>query len=83
MIDTRILDNDMGAVLKLPLTGRGTIHGITISIDEVKLPEFDVGLLEMIAPDKGITRFTAHTEAHVSSIEDRAKFIDHYKKWMK
>ena len=35
MINTRILDNDMGAVNKVPLTGRGTIHGVTIELDMV------------------------------------------------
>ena len=33
MIATRIIDNDMGAVMKVPLTGVGTIHGLTMSID--------------------------------------------------
>jgi len=81
MISTRIIDNDMGAVLKVPLTGRGTIHGITIVIDAVKLPEFDMGLLEILAPDKGLTRFTAHVNEHITEYQD--KFIDCYKKWMK
>ena len=82
MISTRIIDNDMGAVLKVPLTGRGTVHGITIVIDAVKLPEFDIGLLEILSVDKGITRFTDHVEEHVS-VEHREKFIDCYTKWIK
>jgi hypothetical protein len=32
---TRIIDNDMGAVMKVPLTGRGTIHGFTMVLDFV------------------------------------------------
>jgi len=83
MIATRIIDNDMGAVLKVPLTGRGTIHGITIVIDAVKLPEFDISLLEILSVDKCIARFTTHVEEHISDIEDRVKFIDYYKKWVK
>ncbi len=30
MIESRIIDNDMGAVIKVPLTGRGTVHGFTM-----------------------------------------------------
>ena len=41
MIHTRILDNDMGAVMKVPLTGRGTIHGVTIELDIVVAQEKD------------------------------------------
>ena len=41
MIHTRILDNDMGAVNKVPLTGRGTIHGVTIELDIVVAQEKD------------------------------------------
>ena len=35
MIATRIIDNDMGAVMKVPLTGRGTVHGVTLVLDFV------------------------------------------------
>lgn len=35
MIATRIIDNDMGAVMKVPLTGVGTIHGLTLTLDFV------------------------------------------------
>ena len=41
MIKSRIIDNDMGKVLKVPLTGRGTIHGITVEIDVVVGQEKD------------------------------------------
>jgi hypothetical protein len=82
MISTRIIDNDMGAVMKVPLTGRGTIHGITIAVDEDKLPEFDIGLLEILSVDRGVTRFTMHVEEHVA-VENREKFIDYYKKWVR
>jgi hypothetical protein len=35
MISTRIIDNDMGHVMKVPLTGRGTVHGINIHLSFV------------------------------------------------
>ncbi len=41
MIKSRIIDNDMGKVMKVPLTGRGTIHGITVEIDVVVGQEKD------------------------------------------
>lgn len=41
MISTRIIDNDMGKVMKVPLTGRGTIHGLSMSIDVVVAQEKD------------------------------------------
>jgi hypothetical protein len=41
MISTRILDNDMGAVNKVPLTGRGTIHGVTVELNVVVAQEKD------------------------------------------
>ena len=42
MISTRILDNDMGAVAKVPLTGKGTIHGITVELDVAVAQEKDM-----------------------------------------
>jgi hypothetical protein len=41
MISTRILDNDMGAVMKVPLTSRGTIHGVTVELNVVVAQEKD------------------------------------------
>ena len=81
MITTRILDNDMGKVNKVPLTGRGTIHGVTISIDKTILPELDIGLLEMLAPDKGVPRFIEHTK-QLNNPELEKQFIDAYTKWI-
>lgn len=78
MISTRILDNDMGAVLKLPLTGKGTIHGLNIEIDKVKLPEIDISLLEMLAPDMGVKRFAEHCEEYLGNTELEQKFISSY-----
>jgi hypothetical protein len=83
MIISRIIDNDMGKVLKVPLTGRGTIHGITVVIDAIKLPEIDISLLDFLSVDRGVARFTKHVEEHISKIEDQSKFIDYYKKWVK
>lgn len=37
MIKSRIIDNDMGAVMKVPLTGRGDIHGYTMILDIARL----------------------------------------------
>ena len=81
MISTRILDNDMGKVNKVPLTGRGTIHGVTIQIDNTMLPELDVGLLEIHAPDKGVPRFTEHSK-QLNNPELEKQFIDTYTKWV-
>ena len=78
MISTRILDNDMGAVAKVPLSGKGTIHWITIEIDKVKLPEIDMSLLEMLSADMGVKRFSEHCEEHLGNSELEKKFILEY-----
>jgi len=78
MISSRIIDNDMGKVLKVPLTGRGTIHGLIIEIDKVKLPELDVSLLEMLSPDMGVKRFSEHCEEHLGDSKLEEKFIADY-----
>lgn len=78
MISTRIIDNDMGKVMKVPLTGRGTIHGLSISIDNVKLPEFDVSLLDILSDDMGVKRFSEHCEEHLGDSELEKKFITEY-----
>jgi len=82
MISTRILDNDMGAVLKSPLTSRGTVHGLTVEIDKVKLPEFDVGILEILATDMSMPRFTEHAGEHLQNSELAARFIAEYKAYV-
>lgn len=78
MISTRILDNDMGAVLKVPLTGRGTIHWLSMEIDKVKLPELDVSLLDMLSSDMGVKRFSEHCEEYLGDSELEKKFIAEY-----
>lgn len=78
MISTRILDNDMGAVAKVPLTGRGTIHWLAMEIDKVKLPELDVSLLDMLSPDMGVKRFSEHCEEHLGDSKLEEKFIAEY-----
>lgn len=94
MISTRIIDNDMGKVAKVPHTGIGTIHGITISIDfviddkknlveQVVLPEFNMGLVEMIAADMGIPKVEDHCEEHIGNAEREAKFIEAYTNYVK
>ena len=79
MISTRILDNDMGHVMKVPLTGRGTVHGISIQLDQITLPEIDMGLVEMLADDMGVKRFSEHCKEHLDAPEREAAFIEAYK----
>ena len=99
MISTRILDNDMGAVAKVPLTGRGTIHGITIELDivvgqdkdkdgkpvnitqKVRLSEHNVGLLEILAVDHGIPRFSEHAK-QLNNLEFEKHFVEAYTNWV-
>jgi len=80
MIHTRILDNDMGAVMKVPLTGRGTIHGVTIELEVVVAQEKD-----MNGKFVDITNKIALTELDVGLLEiisaDRGvpRFVEHTK----
>lgn len=94
MIATRIIDNDMGKVGKVPLTGIGTIHGLTISHDfvtdaekatteRVVLPEFNMSLVEMLAADMGIPKVEEHCEEHIGNSEREAKFIEIYREFAK
>jgi hypothetical protein len=78
MISTRILDNDMGAVAKVPLTGRGTVHGITVEIEGTKLPEIDMSLLEFLSADMGVGRFSEHCEEHLNNEALEKLFIAEY-----
>jgi hypothetical protein len=68
----------MGAVAKVPLTGRGTVHGITIDIDGIKLPEIDMSLLDMLSADMGVKRFSEHCEEHLNNEALEKKFIAEY-----
>ena len=79
MISTRILDPDMGAVIKVPLTGRGTVHGVTVEVDKVALAEFDVGLVELLSSDMAVTRFTDHVKQHIEDSGLQAKYIAEYR----
>ena len=94
MISTRIIDNDMGAVGKVPLTGIGTIHGITISLDfvtdakkgtteRVVIPEFNMSLVEMLATDMGVPKVEDHCEEHIGNSEREAKFVETYREFVK
>lgn len=83
MIALRIIDNDMGAVLKVPLTGRGTIHGVTVGIDSVTAPEIDISILEMLASDMGVPRFESHVQQHVQNIDHQKELINRYTSWVK
>jgi hypothetical protein len=81
MISARIIDNDMGRVSKVAPTGRGTIHGITMKIENAVLPEFDVGLLEILASDMSLSRFEAHVKDHIDNADHSRAFIEMYQKW--
>jgi hypothetical protein len=94
MITTRIIDNDMGKVGKVPLTGIGTIHGLTISHDfvvdakkgtteRIVLPEFNMGLVEMLAADMGVPKVEDHCEEHIGNSEREAMFIEIYREFVK
>jgi hypothetical protein len=94
MIATRIIDNDMGKVAKVPLTGIGTIHGLTISLDfvtdqkkatteRIVLPEFSMGLVEMLAADMGVPKVVDHCEEHIGNSEREAKFVETYREFVK
>ena len=71
----------MGAVNKVPLTGRGTIHGVTIMIDGITLTELDVGLLEIISADRGVPRFAEHAK-QLNNPEREKLFVDAYTNWV-
>ena len=82
MIKFRIIDNDMGKVMKVPLTGRGTIHGLTFQIDGHVLPELDVSLLEMTAGDGGLGRFQDHASGHLPDPQLVKKFSESYRSFV-
>jgi hypothetical protein len=71
----------MGAVNKVPLTGRGTIHGVTIMIDGITLTELDVGLLEIISADRGVPRFAEHAK-QLNNPEIEKLFVQAYTNWV-
>ena len=79
MIKSRIIDNDMGSVAKVPLTGRGTIHGLTFGDGTHALTEFPVGLLEMVTGDGGLGRFREHATEQLSDTTLVQQFTDAYK----
>lgn len=83
MISTRIIDNDMGAVAKVPLTSVGTIHGLTIDLDGVKLPEYNVGLTTTLVPEMGVDKFTDFVHEQLPTAEDALKkqFVEQYIKF--
>lgn len=81
MIALRIIDNDMGRVAKVAHTGRGTIHGVTVKIDMNTLPEFDVGILEILAADMSIPRFESHVAQYITDGDLAKQFVDSYRAW--
>ena len=73
MISTRILDNDMGGTTGRG-TIHGVTVELDVVVNHSKdkdgklvtvtkkftLPEFDVGLLEILSTDRGVSRFVEH-----------------------
>ena len=80
MISTRILDNDMGAVNKVPLTGRGTIHGVTIELDIVVAQEKDMnGKLVDVTNRIVLTELDVGLLEIISADRGVPRFIEHAK----
>ena len=85
MISSRIVDNDWGAVMKVPLNGVGTVFGVTISVDKLELKQYDVNLLEMLLPETGLRRFTEFVDTHLPDADSKLKeeFISQFKTYVK
>ena len=85
MMSIRIVDPDMGAVAKVPLTGIGTIHGVTFKIDSTELPEFSVGIVELCQPDMAMSKFEDHVYDNLEDADAKVKqaFMEEYKEFTK
>ena len=80
MISTRILDNDMGAVNKVPLTDRGTIHGVTIELDIVVAQEKDMnGKLVDVTNRIALTELDVGLLEIISADRGVPRFAEHAK----
>ena len=51
-------------------------------LERVCIPEIDMSLLEMLAPDMGVTRIAQHCAAHIQGSARAEQFVDYYKKWV-
>ena len=51
-------------------------------IKRVTVPEFNMSLLEMLAPDMGVTRVTEHCNMHLQNLVFEKSFVEHYTKYV-
>lgn len=85
MISCKIVNTDWGHVMKVPLTGVGTIFGVTISVDKLSLPQYEVNLLEMMSTETGVNRFIDFVNEQLPDVELKIKeeFVAEFKSFVK
>ena len=85
MISCKIVNTDWGHVMKVPLTGVGTIFGVTISVDKLSLPQYEVNLLEMLSTETGVNRFIDFVNEQLPDVELKIKeeFVSEFKLFVK
>ena len=85
MISCKIVNTDWGHVMKVPLTGVGTIFGVTISVDKLSLPQYEVNLLEMLSTETGVNRFIDFVNEQLPEVELKIKeeFVSEFKLFVK
>jgi len=85
MISCKIVNTDWGHVMKVPLTGVGTIFGVTVTIDKLALPQYEVNLLEMLSTETGVNRFIDFVNEHLPDAELKIKeeFVAEFKLFVK
>jgi hypothetical protein len=71
--------------MKVPLTGVGTIFGVTISVDKLSLPQYEVNLLEMLSTETGVNRFIDFVNKQLPDVELKIKeeFVSEFKLFVK
>jgi hypothetical protein len=71
--------------MKVPLTGVGTIFGVTISVDKLSLPQYEVNLLEMLSTETGVNRFIDFVNEQLPEVELKIKeeFVSEFKLFVK
>ena len=69
----RIADTDMGAVNKVPLTGVGTIYGVTFNIAGDELPEYKVGIVDLLQPNMGVPKFEDFVYDNLEDADTKVK----------
>lgn len=82
-VSSKIVDNDMGAVLKVPLTGVGTIYGIDVTVNGITLPQYDCNIVEMTQPGMGVSRFEDFVYDTLEDADSSTKeaFVSEFKKF--